>query len=48
MSYKIYTDATADCSPEMLEGLPEVAVIPMDITLGDRPCTYGPGGDITA
>ena len=48
MSYKIYTDATADCSPEMLEGLPEVAVILMDITLGDRPCTYGSGGDITA
>ena len=47
MSYRIFTDATADLTQEMMEGLPEVTVIPMDITLGDRPYTYGPGGNIT-
>ena len=48
MSYRIYTDATADLAPEMLAGLPEIRVIPMDITLEGRPFTYGPGGTISA
>lgn len=47
MSYRIFTDATADLTAELLAGLPEVGVIPMEITLGDRGYTYGPGGDLT-
>ena len=48
MSYRIFTDATADLTAKLLAGLPEVEVIPMEITLGDRGYTYGPGGDLTA
>ena len=47
MSYRIFTDATADLSPELSAGLPEFSVVPMDLTLGERPYTYGPGGNIT-
>ena len=47
MSYQILTDATADFSPALMEGLPEVAVIPMQVTVGEQAHTYGPGGDLT-
>lgn len=47
MSYQIYSDATADTCPSMLEGLPQAEIIPMEVMLGDRPRTYGPGGDLT-
>ena len=47
MSYRILTDATADMSPEMFQGLPEVVVIPMEVTVGDDAYTYGPGGNLT-
>lgn len=47
MSYQIYTDATADLCPSLLEGVAQVEIIPMEVTLGDEPCTYGPGGDLT-
>ena len=47
MSYRIFTDATADLTPELLKGLPEVGVLPMDITLGEQSYTYGPGGNIS-
>lgn len=46
-SYRIFTDATADMSPEMTSGLPEFTLIPMEIALGDDQYTYGPGGNIT-
>ena len=46
-TYQIITAATADMVPEMLVGLPEVQVIPMGVTLGEKAYTYGPGGDIT-
>lgn len=42
MSYRLVTDATADLAPEMLEGLPEISVLPMEILLDGRPYTYGP------
>jgi len=48
MSYRLVTDATADLAPEMLEGLPEISVLPMEILLDGRPYTYGPGGNIGA
>ena len=47
MGYRIFTDATADLSPELLAAMSGVTIIPMDITLGDRGYTYGPEGDIT-
>lgn len=47
MGYRIFTDATADLSPELLPAMSGVTIIPMDITLGDRGYTYGPEGDIT-
>ncbi|MCD8124784.1 MAG: DegV family protein [Lachnospiraceae bacterium] len=47
MNYQIVSDATADISPEMLEGLPTVRFIPMNITVGDEPYLYGEGGEIT-
>ena len=48
MSYRLITDATADLAPEMLEGLPEISVLPMEILLDGRPYAYGPGGNIGA
>lgn len=48
MSYRIFTDATADLTPAMTEGLPPVTVIPMEGELGGEPFTFGPGGNLTA
>ena len=47
MPYQIITDATADLGPELPAGLPQVTVLPMDLTLEGRPYTYGPGGTIS-
>lgn len=47
MSYQIFTDATADMSFEMLKGLPEIKVIPMNINFGDSEFIYGPEGNIS-
>ena len=47
MSYQIYSDATADICPSMREGLLTAEIIPMEVTIGDRSYTYGPGGDLT-
>ena len=47
MSYQIYSDATADTCPSMHEGLLQAEIIPMEVTIGDRSYTYGPGGDLT-
>ena len=48
MGYRIFTDATADMSPEMFSGLPPVAIIPMELELGGEAYRYGPGGSINA
>lgn len=45
--YQIFTDATADCSPQWLTSLPHVNVIPMQIEIGGQEYTYGPEGTIT-
>ena len=45
--YKIFTDATADFSMSMLQGLPRIEVIPMEVTVGDDSFLYGPGGNLT-
>ena len=47
MSYCVITDATADLTPEMTLGLPDIAVIPMEIVIDGTPYQYGPGGNIT-
>ena len=47
MGYQIFTDATADVSQEIMEGLPPVVYIPMEVELGGTPYTYGPGGNLT-
>ena len=43
MSYQLYTDATADFCPEMAAPYAEIKVIPMELTVGEEPHTYGPG-----
>ena len=47
MPYRIFTDATADLTPKLLEGLPPVEIIPMQIEIGDREYSYGSAGNIT-
>ena len=46
--YVIFTDATADLTNELLSGLPEIRIIPMELELDGKRFTYGPGGNITA
>lgn len=46
MTYQIITDATADLNDELLAGLPEVRIIPMNVEVGGREYLYGPGGNI--
>ena len=46
MTYQIITDATADLNDELLTGLPEVRIIPMNVEVGGREYLYGPGGNI--
>ena len=47
MNYRIFTDATADLIPELLDGLPDVAILPMEIVFEEQIYTYGPKGTIT-
>ena len=46
--YQIFTDATADLTAKMVEGLPSVKVIPMQVEIGGKEYTYGSSGTITA
>lgn len=46
-NYRIFTDATADFSSDMMVGLPRVEVIPMEVTVGDDHFLYGPGGNLS-
>lgn len=46
-SYQIFTDATADYSVDMMEGLPPVSVVPMKVEVDETEYTYGPAGTIT-
>lgn len=47
MSYRIFTDATADCNSEMMRGLPEVTTIPMTVEVDGKAFTYGPEGNLS-
>ena len=46
-TYQIFTDATADLTEELMEGLPTVEVLPMNVMVGEQEFLYGPGGNIT-
>lgn len=46
-NYKIFTDATADLTNELKEGLPEIITIPMYVTVGNEEYTYGDASGIT-
>ena len=46
MSYRIFTDASADMSEELMRDVPAVDVIPMDVTIGGGPHGYGPRGGL--
>ena len=46
MTYQIITDATADLNGELLAGLPEVKIIPMNVQVNGREYLFGPGGNI--
>lgn len=46
MTYQIITDATADLNDELLDGLPEVKIIPMHVQVNGREYLFGPGGNI--
>ncbi|MBR0164129.1 MAG: DegV family protein [Lachnospiraceae bacterium] len=46
MAYRIVTDATFDLDDHLLNDLPPVTVIPMDIIVGETSYLYGPGGNI--
>jgi len=48
MAYKIFTDATADLNDEMLIGLPQITVIPMEIMVGTESYKYGLNEGISA
>ncbi len=47
MQYQIITDANADMTEGMQQGLPAIEVIPMDIDLSGEARTCGTGGNIT-
>ena len=44
--YQIFTDATADIDQNLLNGLPELKIIPMEILIDGKSYIYGPGGNI--
>lgn len=46
-NYRIFTDATADFCSGMLQGLPCVELIPMEVVVGDDRFVYGPGGNLS-
>ena len=47
MGYQIFTDATTDLNEEMLWGLPNLEIIPMEVLIGGGTYTYGPKGNLT-
>ena len=47
MGYKLFSDVTADVSEELMRGMPEVELVPMQVELGGKNYIYGPGGDLT-
>lgn len=46
-TYRIFTDATADLTPELMEGLAPIEIIPMQVEIGGAEYTYGSPDGIT-
>ena len=46
MAYRIFTDATADLTLEMLKGLTKVEIIPMQVEINGQQYSYGPYGNL--
>lgn len=44
--YQIFTDATADMCEEMIQELPHIEIIPMEIIVEDESYCYGPSGNL--
>ncbi|MBR6233721.1 MAG: DegV family protein [Erysipelotrichaceae bacterium] len=44
--YQIFTDATADLTAELMQGLPEAKILEMEILMDGKSYTYGPEGNI--
>ena len=42
MGYKLFSDVTADVSEELMRGMPEVELVPMQVELGGENYIYGP------
>ena len=47
MNYQLITDATADLTQEMLQSLPEITIIPMEVVINDCIFNYGPQGNLS-
>jgi len=47
-NYQIFTDATADLTPELMAGLPSVEIIPMQVAIGGKEYSYGSPEGISA
>jgi len=47
-TYRIFTDATADLTSELIKGLAPVEIIPMQVEIGGAEYTYGSPDGITA
>ena len=45
--YQIFTDSTADCSPQWYKSLPPVGIVPMRVEIGGQEYLYGPDGTIS-
>ena len=45
--YRIFTDATADLSPELVAGLPPIEIIPMQVEIGGKEYIYGSSDGIS-
>lgn len=45
--YRIFTDAAADLALSLMDGLPSVTVVPMDIQIGSVEHIFGPDGDLS-
>ena len=42
MGYKLFSDVTADVSEELMRGMPEVELVPMQVELGGEIISTAP------
>lgn len=46
--YQIVTDAASDLTDSLLTDFPEIQVLPMEVIVGKKSYTYGPGGNLNS